>query len=435
MIKAEHIFVFCGPTLTPQLATKMLDAVYLPPVKLGDIYRICKLFSPRVIGIIDGYFNQVPAVWHKEIHYALSQGIQVYGAASMGALRAAEMDQLGMQGCGEIYRAYRRGSLKPFDDEPFEDDDEVAVIHGPAELNYLAASDALVNIRFSLAAATKNGIIDQTVGRKLALIAKRLFYARRRYATVLKIAYQQKLPKTQLRALEAWLKDNYIDQKHNDAITLLEQIAVIKNSNEERKVTRAAFETTSQWQAAIDEIDRSHFTPHPVVNELRLQGDPYFIAWEQALNNDAPLESTSLTVDPKTLTGLHGKPLQLNAYLSEQWCRALPHPDSESAIRAHTEQQLLKMLDQSGALQALKKRAKDKQITLAQQQHAPRPEQLSELDRLQLCDAYFSDRLSTGIPDHPEQITERLGFLDEDEFYAMLLAEYLYTESRDSASN
>ena len=86
----DRVFIFTGPTLSPKEAKSHLDAVYLPPVKLGDIYRIVELFKPITIGIIDGYFNQVPAVWHKEILWAISRGVQVFGAASMGALRAAD---------------------------------------------------------------------------------------------------------------------------------------------------------------------------------------------------------------------------------------------------------------------------------------------------------------------------------------------------------
>ena len=80
---------------------------------------------PVAIGLIDGYFERVPAVWHKEILWALSQGIHVFGSASMGALRAAELAPFGMVGVGAIFEAYRDGIL--------EDDDEVAVAHGPAE--------------------------------------------------------------------------------------------------------------------------------------------------------------------------------------------------------------------------------------------------------------------------------------------------------------
>ena len=40
-------------------AARELDAEYLPPVRAGDVYRIA-LKRPRVIGIIDGYFQSVP---------------------------------------------------------------------------------------------------------------------------------------------------------------------------------------------------------------------------------------------------------------------------------------------------------------------------------------------------------------------------------------
>jgi hypothetical protein len=131
------IVVFTGPTLPPAEAAQELDALYMPPVSEGDVYRAA-LESPRAIGIIDGYFENVPAVWHKEILYALSRGIRVFGSASMGALRAAELAQFGMEGVGATFEAFRDGRL--------EDDDEVAVIHGPAELGYPMLSEAMVNV-------------------------------------------------------------------------------------------------------------------------------------------------------------------------------------------------------------------------------------------------------------------------------------------------
>ena len=123
------IFVFVGPTLRRDDVVATLDAVCLPPVAQGDVYRVAER-RPRAIGIIDGFFSGAPAVWHKEILWALSEGIEVFGSASMGALRAAELHTFGMQGVGRIFEAYRDGLL--------EDDDEVAVVHGPAETGFVA---------------------------------------------------------------------------------------------------------------------------------------------------------------------------------------------------------------------------------------------------------------------------------------------------------
>ena len=80
--------VFLGPTLSVEDARRELDALYLPPVAQGDVYRIARQ-KPFAIGIVDGVFDRRPAVWHKEILWALAQGVHVLGAASMGALRAA----------------------------------------------------------------------------------------------------------------------------------------------------------------------------------------------------------------------------------------------------------------------------------------------------------------------------------------------------------
>jgi hypothetical protein len=83
--------VFIGPTLAAEEARAIWpDAVYMPPVRQGDVYRVVTRLRPDAIGIVDGYFAHVPSVWHKEILYALAEGVPVYGSASMGALRAAE---------------------------------------------------------------------------------------------------------------------------------------------------------------------------------------------------------------------------------------------------------------------------------------------------------------------------------------------------------
>ncbi len=123
----SEIYVFLGPTLAEKDAKAELDAVYLPPASAGDVYRLWRR-RPRVIGIVDGYFDRVPAVWHKEIMWTMERGVHVFGGASMGALRAAELETFGMRGVGWVYRAFRKGTL--------DRDDEVAVRHGAAEDGY-----------------------------------------------------------------------------------------------------------------------------------------------------------------------------------------------------------------------------------------------------------------------------------------------------------
>lgn len=139
----KKTLVYVGPTLPVDEARKLLpDADILPPAAVGDILRASKRRDVARIALIDGYFERMAAVWHKEILIALERGIEVWGAASMGALRAAELHPFGMHGVGTIYRWYKSGVITA--------DDEVAVAHLPVEYGYRTTSDALVNIRHSL---------------------------------------------------------------------------------------------------------------------------------------------------------------------------------------------------------------------------------------------------------------------------------------------
>src|SRR2546430_11005490 len=161
------VYVFVGPTIGTDEASKELDATFLPPAAQGDVYRIASE-GARAIGIIDGYFENVPAVWHKEILWAMSQGVHVFGAASIGACRAAELHAFGMIGVGQIFELFLHGKL--------EDDDEVAVAHCPAEFGYRPTSVAMVNIRATLAAAVASGIIADATRRKLKSLPQDTLY-------------------------------------------------------------------------------------------------------------------------------------------------------------------------------------------------------------------------------------------------------------------
>src|SRR5437762_3780307 len=93
--KEGPILVFLGPTLRLAEAQAALDAIYLQPAAQGDIVLAAHAFRPRAMVLIDGLFEDRPAVRHKEILWAMAQGIVVIGAASIGALRAAELSSFG----------------------------------------------------------------------------------------------------------------------------------------------------------------------------------------------------------------------------------------------------------------------------------------------------------------------------------------------------
>jgi hypothetical protein len=203
--------VFVGPTLPAREVP--LPCEVRPPAGVGDVLRATRERVQR-IAIIDGYFERMAAVWHKEILVALEKGIAVYGAASMGALRAAELADFGMIGVGAIYQAFRAGKLTR--------DDEVAVAHLPAEVGYRPVSDALVNLRWGLAAAARSGVITAKTRDALVELAQQPFYRERSWARLIGDGRAAHLPARQLAALAAWPKP---DRKAADARLLLRRLA------------------------------------------------------------------------------------------------------------------------------------------------------------------------------------------------------------------
>jgi hypothetical protein len=238
---SNPVIVFLGPTLPLSAARQVLAADYRPPVAQGDVLRAVE-DHPAAIAIIDGYFGNVPAVWHKEILFAMSKGIPVLGAASMGALRAAELHTFGMEGVGSVFQAYADGRL--------EDDDEVAVTHGPAELGYPCLSEAMVNIRRTLSDAHAAGILTVPVRRRLEEIAKELCYRDRNYGRILREA-EEEIDPFELSALRDWLPIGRADQKREDALALLLQVQERQASGTLAVRPLYAFEHTAMWEAVV----------------------------------------------------------------------------------------------------------------------------------------------------------------------------------------
>jgi hypothetical protein len=215
----QKIIVFLGPSLEQSEAERILPATYRPPAKRGDLLAAVG-DGATIIGLIDGVFHQESAVAHREILAAIRHGVTVVGASSMGALRAAEMDTLGMVGIGEIYRMYKSGEL--------ESDDEVALVFDPE--SGLALSEPLINIRFTLKRAKSEGIIDAGVHDTLLASARSLFYPKRTYGAIVSCSGVDE--KTRECFLD-WVVKRACDQKRDDAVAAMEYIRKITGENPE----------------------------------------------------------------------------------------------------------------------------------------------------------------------------------------------------------
>jgi hypothetical protein len=213
--------VFVGPTLpAAEVATRLPGATVAPPVSVGDVLALTRRRGARRIAIIDGYFERMAAVWHKEILVAIERGIEVWGAASMGAIRAAELAPFGMIGVGSIYRDFARGTLVA--------DDEVAVAHLPADYAYRATSDALVNLRDGLARAARARVITASTRDRLVELARGRFYRDRTWAAMIDAGGQAGISARELAALAGWLQRARPDRKAADARQLLRRLAASK---------------------------------------------------------------------------------------------------------------------------------------------------------------------------------------------------------------
>ena len=420
-------FIFVGPTLPAEEIARTQGFVCLPPVAQGDLYRAARL-RPRAIGVIDGFFSGAPSVWHKEILWAISQGIPVFGSASMGALRAAELHAFGMRGVGRIFEAFRDGGL--------EDDDEVAVVHGPAELDYVAASEAMVNIRATLARAEAEGVLSSSSRRALDAFAKSLFFPQRSWEALLAGAAAQGVAESEQAALRDWLPRGRVDQKRLDALEMLAAMAEAPNPSE-RAGPKFNFEWTAFWDEFVQRSDavsgKASSSPRQrILDELRLEGPEAYARVEamallrMVAASGAARPTTALShedlqatlTDLRTRLGLFAR-ADLDRWMARHDLdaasleRLLADETSLRNLRDRSggalEPFLLDELRLGGAYERLAERARKKSDALEALEASPK-NGFPESHAIALRLWFFEQRLRLSMPDDVEDSARRLGF-------------------------
>jgi hypothetical protein len=443
-----RICVFTGPTLSPEEGRAVLDALYLPPVSQGDVYRAAQM-RPMAIGIIDGYFEQVPSVWHKEILWAMSRGIHVFGSASMGALRAAELEPFGMIGVGEIYEDYRTAVL--------EDDDEVAVAHGPADTGYRALSEAMVNIRSTLESAEAAGVVAPATRAALLRLAKDLFYPERSYPLLLERGAAAGLPARELGALRDWLPGGQINRKREDALAMLRVMREDLTARPQPKTVTYSLEFTDMCHEAWNlagELHRDAGTGaraillDTLLDELRLDAEAYTRARQGALARFLALDAAQrqrAAVTPETVREVADtfrrqrgllRPADVERWAKEQhlgpdqFARLM---EEEAQIRwteTGTEREMKRTLPDhlrlAGEYGRLLERARDKQRVLESRGLLNPALADVGLTHETLFRWYFETRLGRPIPQDVAAHVRLAGFPSEGAFRLAVLREYCY---------
>lgn len=438
--------VFMGPTLAADKARAVLDAEYLPPAGHGDLFRVARRDPPpRIVAVVDGYFQSVPAVRHKEILWAMSRGIHVFGAASIGALRACELHDFGMVGVGAIFEAYRDGTI--------EDDDEVAVEHGPAAVGYIPLCEPMVNIRATLNRARREAIITASTHDNLVLRAKGMFYKNRGYERVIEAGRSAGLPPEELAAFATWLPAGRVDQKRDDALALLERLRNFEASKPEPFQPAFRFEEAEIWQAdmefALVRDARDHPREAPsreaVLDELRLIPGEHAKLRREALTLALAMRAwrgdggrigeddrraavrdlrRDLAIDDRQAF----EEWQTRNYLSESEFAELI--DRKATLHRTTEiagplidRHLIDALRLRGQYERLAKRAARK-AELVGEADSPTGAADVDIPTFQLILWFFAHRLGRDPPYNLEQFARDQGFADVGAFHRALRREY-----------
>lgn len=272
----ESVHIFLGPSLPVERAREVLDAQYHPPVRVGDVLElVLDREPPAVIGIVDGLFEQVPTVWHKEILYAISRGAAVFGASSMGALRAAELHAFHMIGVGEVFEAFRDGR--------YNDDDEVAIVHAAAEDGYRPLSDAMVSLREGVARAVRDGVLGAQSAEVLLAEAKSMFYPDRGWTSMCQAGLARGVPAEDVAALKEFVATHRPDVKRDDALRMLHRIRDALDTGLAIPESTVELEPTYYWDKlcrtvrnnrTAQELETAFDKPAPQVHEWFAQEHP-----------------------------------------------------------------------------------------------------------------------------------------------------------------
>ncbi|MBR1121180.1 hypothetical protein JQ628_06615 [Bradyrhizobium lablabi] len=163
---AMKTIVFSGPSLSEAEVQQLVTCVHAPPIKRGDLEAAGDY---DLFVILDGEFGQNLSVTPKEILSVLERGKTVIGAASMGALRASELDRSGMIGVGWVYHYFRKS--------PVRRDADVALVYSP--LDFKPMTVPLVDIEYWMEQALVAGLIAPKDSGRLLKLARGIFFADR----------------------------------------------------------------------------------------------------------------------------------------------------------------------------------------------------------------------------------------------------------------
>lgn len=207
----NKIVVFAGPSLptNPDLTWEaLLERMQIrPPAQEGDILAVID-DRPRTLVLIDSYYFDgcdytVAAIKPQELISAITAGIQIIGAASMGAIYAAELSQYGVVGVGQVFEWFRDGIL--------QGSNELVILHLPEEFGYQHVTIALVEVRYALQQLVNYRLVSSSSSQSFIQAIKELPFIERSLDIILQLAHSY-LNQSMTEALRISLTSSSVKQ-------------------------------------------------------------------------------------------------------------------------------------------------------------------------------------------------------------------------------
>jgi hypothetical protein len=211
------VHIFTGPTLDKKtILSEIPHAIVHPPIARDDLFKLAFSAGDTVL-IIDGYFESQPSVAHYEIIDLIENGVCVLGASSMGALRAAELQDIGMAGIGLIFEMYLSGII--------DGDDEVAILHSE---DFFPLSVPMIDLRINLQKLVRSKDVRSETAENI-LDEVELFAYQERTMTLVKKIISKYADIDERKKIVTHLTPEY-SQKRADALEALKSIPLFFES-------------------------------------------------------------------------------------------------------------------------------------------------------------------------------------------------------------
>jgi hypothetical protein len=330
-------------------------------------------------------------------------------------------------------------------------------MHGPAAAGYVTLSEPMVNIRATLEAAERAGIVSPATRVALIERGKALFYQERSWERVLTVAGEEGPLAAEMRTLRAWLPAGRIDQKQLDARAMIAAMQEFLAGAPGPMQAAFAFEWTDMWESATQSaaargIVDSEAAASPdewVLDELRLDEAAFQAARQRALLRRLAADgamSRPPAIDPgarreteqrlRTRLGLFQR-ADLDRWCSENnldptdFAHLIDEETRLSEIEGRFDPQLRHdLLDQlrlDGSYGRLAAQAAQKRMALAASGQLDAAPIDAGLTPIVLVAWHFETRLGRSIPDDIAAHARRLGLSGLADFYRLLAREWLYS--------